>query len=303
MLRPLGEMMRDVFLTDLAVLAGPDQVSFQPPDGTFRADVPNHPPAMLDVYLVDLRENRALRSNERLRQLVNGSVQLDVAPDRIDCHYLISAWTATQPAAGLDPALEEHALLYEVADSISARAPLNPTRFYPVGDPRLGNWPLAFQDVDLPTALLPPEGFSKLSEFWTTMGSDMRWKPVVYLVVTLPLARVSEVAGPPVTTMMTDYRLTGVATSSAIWTEIGGEVRRTVAPGVTAPLADAWVRIETLAGVTLQLGRSDADGRFRFGMQRPGTYRLVARAVGLTPDRQRVVTIPSDTGEYDLVFP
>jgi hypothetical protein len=302
MLRPLGELMRDVLLADLAVLAGPDQVSFQPPDGTFRADVPNHPPAMLDVYLVDLRENRRLRSNERLRQVVNGTVQLDVAPDRLDCHYLISAWTATQPAE-LDPALEEHALLYAVADSLSARAPLNPSRVYPPADVRLTAWPAAFQDVDLPTALLPPEGFSKLSEFWTTMGTDMRWKPVVYLVVTVPLVRVSEVAGPQVTTMMTDYRIAGVATTSAVWTEIGGEVRHTVAPGVTAPVADAWVRIETPAGVTLQLVRSDAEGRFRLGMQRPGAYRLVARAVGFTPDQQRVVTIPSETGEYDLVFP
>jgi hypothetical protein len=303
MLRQLGEMMRDVFLVDIAALAAPDQVSFQAPDGTFRADVPNHPPAMVDVYLVDLRENRRLRSNERIRQVVNGTVQLDVAPDRIDCHYLISAWTATQPAAGLDPALEEHALLYEVTESLSARAPLNPTRVYPAGDPRLGNWPIGFQDTDLPTALVPPEGFSKLSEFWATMGSDMRWKPVVYLVVTLPLAQVSQVAGPQVTTMMSDYRITGVATTSAIWTEIGGEVLRTVAPGVTAPVADAWVRIETLAGVTLQLVRSNADGRFRLGALRPGTFRIVARAAGFTPDQQRVVTIPSETGEYDLVFP
>jgi hypothetical protein len=303
MLRPLGELMRDVLLADLAVLAGPDQVSFQAPDGTFRADVPNHPPSMLDVYLADLRENRRLRSNERVRQVVNGSVQLDIAPDRVDCHYLISAWTATQPAPGLDPALEEHALLYAVAESISARAPLNPSRVYAPADPQLGAWPAAFQDADLPTTLLPPDGFIKLSEFWTTMGSDMRWKPVVYLVVTLPLARVSEVAGPPVTTMMTDYRATGVATMAAIATEIGGEVRRAAAPGVTTPVAEAWVRIETLAGVTVQLVRTGADGRFRLGTQRPGTYRLVARAVGLTPDQQRVVTIPSETGEYDLVFP
>src|SRR5262245_54895174 len=215
MLRPLGEMMRDMFLADLAaILAGADQVSFQPPDGTFRADVPNHPPAMLDVYLVDLRENRRLRSNERVSRLLNGSVQLDLAPDRIDCHYLISAWTATQPAAGLDPALEEHALLYEATDSISARAPFNPSRFYAVGDPLLGNCPVTFQECDLPTTLLPPDGFTKLSEFWTTMGTDMRWKPVIYLVVTLPLVRVSEIAGPPVTTMMSDYRISGVATSS-----------------------------------------------------------------------------------------
>ncbi len=303
MLRPLGELMRDVLLSDIAVLAGPDQVSFQAPDGTFRGDVPNHPPAMLDVYLVDLRENRRLRSNERTRSQLNGTIQLDVAPDRIDCHYLITAWTATQPAAGLDPALEEHALLYEVADAFSERSPFNPTRVYPAGDPRLGNWPVGFQDTDLPTSLLPPEGFSKLSEFWTTMGSDMRWKPIIYVVITLPLVRVSEVAGPPVTTMMTDYRLTGVASSTAIWTEIGGEILHTMAPGVTAPVMDAWVRIESLAGVPLQQTRSDAEGRFRFGAVRPGTYRVVARAVGFTPDQQRVVTIPSETGEYNLVFP
>lgn len=303
MLRALGELMRDVFIADLVALVGPDQVSFQPPDGAFRADVPNHPPVMLDVYLADLRENRRLRSNERLREVVNGAWQMELAPDRVDCHYLISAWTATQPAAGLDPALEEHALLYEVAEVVSSHAPLNPAREYPAGDPRLAMWPVGFRDVELPTALLPPEGFSKLSEFWTTMGNDMRWKPVVYVVVTLPLVRVPEVAGTPVTTMLSDWRIVGVAATSEILAEIGGEVRRTVAPGITVPVAAAWVRLETVGGVTLERVRSDAEGRFRITTRRPGSYRLVARAVGLAPDRQRVVTIPSETGEYDLVFP
>lgn len=304
MLRPLGEMLRDVFLSDLAAaLAGPDQVSFQPPDGAFRADVPNHPPAMLDVYLADLRENRRLRTTERTRHVVNGTVETEVAPDRVDCHYLVTAWTATEAAAGLDPALEEHALLYQVADVLSARSPLNPARVYSAGDPRLASWPAAFQDVDLPTALMPPEGFGKLSEFWTTMGSDMRWKPAVYLLVTLPLARVREVAGPPVTTLMADHRVAGVAATSAVRSEIGGVVRRTVAPGVTAPLPDAWVRAETIAGVALQTVRTDAEGRFRLAVRHQGTYRLVARAVGLGPDQQRVVAVPSETGEYDLLFP
>jgi len=61
-------------------------------------------------------------------------------------------------------------------------------------------------------------------DFWTTMGADARWRPVVALTVTLPIALVREAAGPMVTTMMTRYRVSGVPLSDELWMHIGGRV-------------------------------------------------------------------------------
>jgi hypothetical protein len=73
-----------------------DQVGFRPPDEQWVKDVKNLQLNALNVYLVDLRENRKLRSNEQVRSIENGVVYEDPAPTRLDCHYLISGWSPTE---------------------------------------------------------------------------------------------------------------------------------------------------------------------------------------------------------------
>lgn len=304
MLRLLDVLIRDLLIRELPALVDDQHVRFQPPDGTLRTDVANLNGIALDVYLVDLRENRKLRSNDRDRTTDgNGYAFLEPAPTRLDCHYLISAWSPAQLAPPIaDPTLDEHALLYETAAALVLNAPLNPSRVYLPGAPALALWPARFQDVDLPSSFLPPEGFGKLSEFWTTMGQDMRWKPCLYLTVTIPIALAREMAGPMVTTTFADVRVTANATSSELWLGIGGHVidERTD-PVHPAPVADAWVRIETLAGTPVALVTTSELGRFTFERLRASQYRLRtgARSLGV---QARVVDVPSETGEYDLRF-
>src|SRR5688572_12734716 len=116
MLRLLDLLIRDVLVADLVAITNDQQVRFQPPDSALRTDVTNLDAPALDVYLVDLREHRRLRSNERAREVVDGVSFAERAPDRVDCHYLISAWSPAQPAVGVEPTLDEHALLYEAAE-------------------------------------------------------------------------------------------------------------------------------------------------------------------------------------------
>jgi hypothetical protein len=167
-------------------------------------------------------------------------------------------------------------------------------------DPRLALWPAPFRDVELPTTVLT-EGFGKLSEFWTTMGQDARWKPVIHLVVTIPVALARELAGALVTTTITDYQQDGVVATAETWLNIGGHVERVVA-GNAVSVPAAWVRIETMPGVPLGFAETDTAGRFVFDQLRAGQYRLRAGATGLGPIT-RVVDVPSETGEYDLQFP
>jgi hypothetical protein len=194
----LDGLLRHLFMTRVNGLSAEEQVGFQPPDEEWRTAVRTSEQSRLNIYLADLRENRKLRSNERMRSLANGAASEEPAPARLDCHYLISAWSPAQQTPGIEPTVDEHALLYAVTAALVNSAPLNPARIYGEKPEAAQAWG-AFWEVDLPTQVLPAEGFPKLAEFWGVMGANNRWKPVVYLVVTLPVAAEAVVAGPLVT--------------------------------------------------------------------------------------------------------
>jgi len=305
MLAQLDRLIREVLVTQIAALTSTAQVRFQPPDSSFRTEVVNMNALALNVYLVELRENRKLRTNERLRTLDAGTMFTEQAPERMDCVYLISAWSPAQPGPGVEPTIDEHALLYEVAAVLTVEGSLVPTRVYAPGAADLLLWPPRFRDVTLPTQVLHGDTSPKMLDFWTTMGADARWRPVVALTVTLPIALVREAAGPMVTTMMTRYRVSGVPLSDELWMHIGGRVVDTAAllpDGSPTPVAGAWVRLETLTGVLVRRAVTDEQGRFRLDQLREAQYRLRTGAVGLG-EQTRLVDVPTETGEYDLAFP
>ena len=302
-------LLRQVLIEQIGELTDEAQVRFQPPDQDWRTYVTNltvggNPVNALNVYLADLRENRKLRSNERVRTVENGIVNEEPAPVRMDCHYLISAWSPAAISPAIEPTLDEHALLYQTTAILARNGPFNPSRVYPAGSLALGAWPAPFREEDFPVTLLPVEGFNKLAEFWSGMGQGARWKPAIYLIVTLPVALALEVAGPMVTTRITEYRISGEPATAEVWIQIGGHVLDATNPlpnGLPSPVAGAWVELETLAGERLQLIRTNELGRFTFADLRAGSYRLRTRAVGLA-EITRDVDVPSPSGEYDLVF-
>ncbi len=138
------------------------------------------------------------------------------------------------------------------------------------------------------------------------MGDGYRWKPVVHVVVTLPLIAVSLPSGPMVTTVFTDVRQTGVPASSEVRFDIGGHVHDTIHPqpdGSPTPLIGAWVQLLTPAGIRRAMTRTDALGQFVFTGLPGGVWRLRATTNDPTlGTRQRDVTVPSPGGEYDLLF-
>jgi len=305
MLAQLDVLIRDVLVGQIAALTSNAQVRFQPPDAAFRADVVNLNAMALNAYLIDLRDNRRLRSNERLRTVDAGVVFTEQAPSRMDCHYLISAWSPAQAGSGVEPTIDEHALLYETVTVLTLQGSLNPSRVYAPGSAALALWPVSFRDVWLPTVVLTVDGHLKLAEFWSSMGADARWRPVAQLIVTLPIALVRELSGPMVTTLAAEYRLRENGASDGTWLYIGGQVLDTGTPlpdGSPSPVAGAWVRLETLTGVLVRRDVTDALGRFRLDQLRAAQYRLRTGAIGLG-ERTRLVDVPTETGEYDMRFP
>src|SRR5262249_23041582 len=113
MLADLDTVLRHLFLSQVPTLTTEDQIRFQPPDQDWRNALANLGSRMaLNVYLLDLRENRRLRSNERVRSVETGVAVDAPAPARIDCHYLITAWSPAQQTTDPEPTVAEHGLLY-----------------------------------------------------------------------------------------------------------------------------------------------------------------------------------------------
>lgn len=308
MLALLNNLLRHVLLNGVDAL-GPlpksaEQVRFQPPDEQWRLAVSNLQRNALNVYLVDVRENRKLRSNERVRSFENGDFIEEPVPARLDCHYLITAWSPIDEALPLEPTLDEHTLLYQVAEVLFRIGSFNPSRVYPAGSAALRNWPERWQTEYLPATIAPVEGFSKLSEFWSNMGPNARWKPALYLIVTVPIEFMRAVSGPMVTTRITEYRQIGQTGPPEIWIQIGGNVLNARDPfpdGSPKPVPDTWVQLQTLTGSSLGTTATNELGRFTFGDMQAGSYRLHVRASGLG-EKTEDITVPSSSGSYDVRF-
>jgi hypothetical protein len=255
-------LLRQLLIEQIAELTDEAQVRFQPPDDDWRDYVTNltvggNPVNALNIYLADLRENRKLRSNERVRTVENGIVNEEPAPARLDCHYLISAWSPATPSPAIEPTLDEHALLYQTTAILARNGPFNPSRVYPAGSLALDAWPAPFRDEDFPVMLLPVEGFNKLAEFWSGMGQGARWRPAIYLIVTLPVALAVEVAGPMVTTRITEYRISGHPETAEVWVQIGGHV--------FSPNRPVAVGSANVTGIAGNLVTVDNPAPFRIG--------------------------------------
>lgn len=306
MIHILDGILRDLFIGRVPGITSDAQVRFQPPDDDWRTYVSNltvggNPVNAVNVYLADLRENRRLRSNART--VVAGADYLEtvVAPNRVDLHYLVSAWSPTQLTPMTEPSVEEHELLYNLLAVLMNNAPLNPNRVYPPGSAALLAVPAIIRSADLPTQIAPLEGFPKLVEFWGTMGENNRHKPAIQLVVTLPVVLSNQVEGPMVTTLITHYQVTGVPVTDEVWVQIGGTVLD-AAQNPAVPVPGAWVQLQTAAGEPLQTASADNQGRFSFLGLQPGNYQLAFRAQGHNLPGPRAISVPSPSGEYDLRF-
>jgi uncharacterized protein DUF4255/carboxypeptidase family protein len=251
------------------------------------------------VYLVDLRENRKLRTNERERMAVGTDVFEVPPPRRVDCHYLISAWSPVAITVAIDPSLDEHALLAEAARVLSAHDELDPVAIYGLSNPPAAP-PAIIADERFPLTLLPVEGFPKYAEFWGTMGERNRWKPCVYAVVTVPLKESPVRAGPMVTTTIARSLVRDVPTTQNTLFHIGGMVFDNANP--RQPVPSAWVELLTTANERRTFTRADAQGRFVLTDVGAGAWRLRASAVGLGISPLRDITVPEPTGNYNIDF-
>lgn len=298
MIEHIDRMLRDLLVARVDGLATKAQVRFEPPDENWRTFVGNLSGLALNVYLVELRENRQLRTNDRARTQLDGIAVSRLAPRRVDLHYLITAWSPAAPNQAVEPTVDEHAMLYRAAAVLLAAEPLTPAEIYGPGKLPDGFPPLLV-DATLPTGVLPADGFPKYAEFWGTMGGRQPWRPCIHLTVTVPVALGAVELGPLVTTQT--IRTTAIGQAEAqnadALIRIGGRVL--TAGG--APIPGAWVRVETPAGDPVHTTRTTPQGHFLVDRLPAGHYRCRARVTGLG-ERTREFDVPGPAGGYDVTF-
>lgn len=315
MIHTLNEILRDLIesrMSRLSRLRGTTQIGFDPPNDIWRTQVSSSDEERLNIYLYDFKENLSLRSNAVEQIYRDGWYSEKKAPDRLDCHYLITAWSPIAPASSLEETPDEHALLYKVLEVLMQHRPLIPEEVYqagiliPSGRALASVLPVALQTESLPMEVALPDGIGNIGEFWNTM--DGVWKPALQLTVTLPILLPDDKEFPMVTTVIGDYRDAGTRSTPERWISIGGHVLRESGSSVQR-VKGAWVQISALSPpvppgteATNLTQVTKEDGRFLFSRLHPGSYELRAVAPSLGAPVSKEVRVPSGTGEYDLKF-
>ena len=304
MIDSINEILRDLIASRTSRLIGTSQIGFEPPNSDWQAAVVAGAEERLNIYLYDTKENSDLRSNERVRDIVDGSYQEFNVPDRLDCNYLVTAWSPVVPSPTVEAAPDEHSMLYEVLAVLMRNRPLTPTRVYSPDFPNpssrtIASVPELLQDEVLPMSVALPDGLGNLGEFWNTMGEE--WKPALNLTVTVPIFQPDAQEFPAVTSVIGDYRATDADSAERLIT-VGGHV---FSSATGNPIKGAWVRVQGSAppstmGANLRYITRE-DGRFAFSRLVPGTYEIVAVVSG-QPEYRSLVEVPSESGNYDIYF-
>jgi Pvc16 N-terminal domain/Carboxypeptidase regulatory-like domain len=252
---------------------------FTVPDGEWQTRVRARTGLQLNIYLYEIRENRDFRRAawDNL-PLPDRTMVLSQPPAYIDCHYLISAWSATEDSDMASPVLDEHLVLSEVLRILLRNPDVVPAALAIPGGG------VVFQEAHVYLSVAPPEPPRVLNDFWSTM--KLPWRPAVMLVVTAPLDLLVDTAQPPlVTTLIQRFAQIGSATIEEL-IDIGGLVLR--AADQTAVAGALVERVNST-----QTATADSEGRYVFTGLSRGVHRFRASAAGMTPI-ERDIDVPAD---------
>ena len=236
----------------------------------------------VNLFLYETKENRELRDAEPILEQRNGMSVRRRPPLRVDCTYLVTAWSKQTLAAKV---AAEHRLLGQALNWLS--------RFPEIPEAYLVASGLTGQVFAPPTLVAQMDPVKNAGEFWSALGIAPR--PFFNLVVTVALDLDRAFEAPIVTTLTSSYH-PGDPASAEMRILIGG----TVYDSAGNPVPRAWVQIEPAGPAQF----TDAGGRFIFAdVERRTGLTLRARAPGLGSTARTGVEIPSVTRDYDLRFP
>jgi hypothetical protein len=154
MIDDLDRTLEDLLKRELSAgIADQVAISFAPPDDDFPPSTVSLP--AIDLFLYDVRENVELRSEPwRTERTLKGATRRH-SPVRIDCSYLVTAWSN-------QGAFDEHRWLSEVT-VVLLRYPVLPA-------PLLRGELRTQERLPLPATSLQPGRLQSPAEFWQAIG-------------------------------------------------------------------------------------------------------------------------------------
>jgi hypothetical protein len=281
------------------------QVGFQPPNQDWRTRVGTVPGVSLNVYLAEIQEDRALRTNARHIDYVDGVAFSLAAPERVRLHYIITAWSHAKDTVAVHSTEAEHAMLGAVLAVLYRTAPISATRLLPYAE--IMALPEELRG-DLPTRIAPADTFPRLTDFWGTMGRPQAWKPAVSLLVTAPIVYSQDHIGGIVDTILADFGIGEEPMAPPVAQErllvVGGIVLDARPPNNLTPVPVGGARVDLLEAGGQPRARvtTDPSGQFAFDALPPGAYQLAYSAVGIPAHAPVPVTVPLAAGPIRLEF-
>jgi hypothetical protein len=272
MLNELDESLKTLLVQDLPrvterIEADGFDVSFDVPNRDFRARLTR---PTLSLYLYNIQENRDLRGRVWNVTRQNGSVTTRRPPVRLDCNYMVTAWS--------NEVEDEHRLLTG-ATRVLFRNPVLPPDVLQ-GTLRDG--------IEITTEVAQPESFKDVVDIWSVLDNDLH--PSVRVTVTVPLELDVEYTTPAVSGH-------DVGVDSPNWTpgpskpmRMGGRVEQD-----GRAVSGALVRADYSSATTDENGEYTLDnvtpGRQLFWVRVNGTFYQLE--VDLPQDT--IITLPATT--------
>jgi hypothetical protein len=246
-------------------------VNFAAPDKDFAPGQPT-----LDLFLHEVQENRALRDVTPILQPVPAAGwQSERPPLRVDCTYLVTAWS---PKSGALRAAEEHRLLGRALLWLG-RFPVLPDQY------AQGTLKTPPQPYPLATAVAQTREGQSMGEFWTALGIAPR--PAFSLTVTIAMQPFPETETFPAVSAV--QLRAGLLDEP----ELYGRVLDAQLAGVPGA---AVTLVEASRTVT-----ADDDGEFRFGAVPFGSYTLAVTSAG-HPDTSTRVDYENRAQAHDVIL-
>jgi hypothetical protein len=295
-LHDLDATLKTVLLrakADIPGLLAIDDVQFATPDDKF---APNG--ALIDLFLLEVVENRELRDVRPMRDFDNGVYVMRAPPLRVDCTYLVTAWTAD---TGEAKAFHEHRLLGEAMLWLS----------------RFGTLPAELLTGSIATSVYPPvlriahaREERQTGHFWSALGIPPRPSFCLTATIALDVQQTLDRI-PPATSVALRVGVRSADGERIPQPDLATEPRLIVGRvlGVTTSagterhsLAHARVTVQQ-SGQSVE---SNADGEFVLGPLAPGTHHLLVTAAEF-PDTGQDITVPraddTQTHEnYDVIL-
>ncbi len=291
MIHDLDETLKQLLIQKAGLDPAEVDISFDVPTREWSTPVTR---PTVNLYLYDIRENRALRQpmweepqSRESEALIKRSLV------RIDLSYLITCWTSA--------AEDQHRLLWRVLQTFMRHSPLPEDTLQ--GELRGHVYPLR-------TEVAQPDGVLRnVSDFWGALDNQLR--PAISLVVTLELDLEEQKIAPLVFAQVLKIGQRspepGHNGRPAEILEPGWEVfplvlagRVVTETGVPVPGASVRLLGRTRGGAGRQIGptrTTDADGRYLFAAVPPGAYTLVVEVPGQAPQQQSLIVAAVERGE------